>query len=91
MSDNRLIDGLNSGNTGEIYRHAYRYVSQIQGLPPTTQVQAICILFLHLCRVLKLKVVDVLAKGERIIRDAEKKDVIEMKALNDYLREEVRK
>ncbi len=91
MINGKVLDKLNGGNCGEVYHQAYRYVDQLQGLPVAVQVQSICILFLHLCRVLKLKVVDVLMKGERIIKEAEQADLVELRALNQYLREEIKK
>lgn len=83
-------DKLNSINPLAAVQSAYVAVSAIQGMKPEEQVAGASLLLYVMASNLNLDISQLMDMSQRIRKDADSNYTIEIRALREYVREELR-
>jgi hypothetical protein len=84
-------DQLNMVPAFHTIQTAYAALSGAQASPPAQQVMGFAVLFYEACTLLRLDPSEMLDKARRVRRDAEDNYSVELRALHDYINEELNK
>ncbi|MFN3914760.1 MAG: hypothetical protein ACK4K3_07555 [Aquabacterium sp.] len=83
-------DQMNMVSAHHTLQTAYAAVSAAQDAPPGEQVMSFGVLFLQVCEVLRLDPSEMLDKAARVVRHARDHHSLELRALQNYIREELK-
>lgn len=85
------IDILNSTAAHRVAVVGFRVIDSLQDQPKEMQINALAVLYKLFTEEFGLKHTDILTRADLIIADADKYYHAEIKALRDYIREELKK
>lgn len=85
------VDKLNSNHAHHVANVAFQTVDALQDHPKETQINAIAVLYKLLTEEFGLNHSEILARADRIIKDANMYYRAEIRALRDYIREEIKR
>ena len=85
------IDKLNSTNAHFVAVVAFRVIDSLQDQPKEMQLNALAVLYKLFIEEFGLKHSDLLTRADLIINDADLYYHAEIKALRDYIREELKR
>jgi hypothetical protein len=85
-----LADQLGYVKPEEVAVAAFSLLEVLQNLPAAYQIQSVAAIYLQMCVVLDADVSAELERSERIMHDADRMYVPHFKAINDYIKGEIR-
>lgn len=84
------LDQLNSVNAHHTLKTAYAAVSAAQDAPPGEQAMGFAVLFWQMCLMKRLDPSEMLDKARRVSRHAQDNLSLELKSLQEYIRQEIK-
>jgi len=84
-------DRINAADPTQVLHAAYAALSGAQDLTPEIFILGVAVLFRETATILRLDHSELLAKAERITRDADTHYFSNVRALRQYITEEIRK
>lgn len=85
-----LLDQLNALEPTEVAHAAFSLIEVLQNQQASIQVHALAAVFLQMCEVLGVDPRVELERSGRVMHDADRKYIPHFKAINDYIKGEIR-
>jgi len=86
---NSVLDKLSFTNPHDAVTAAYQQVSATQTMAPNLQVAGAAVLFINLCEGLGLNPSEVINKAQRLTTDADTFYTTTIRALREYIKQEI--